>query len=190
MKMKTTCLFVLLALAGTLTAADKLPVLNYTFTLKPMAESNTAGAFEDPGFRKLTDGKLKGEYCKVLFQYKDNREKQWPIHFNFKTEVKLSEAKIHYYRERNSYGIKDIRLIGIQSDGKRIPLGSVVLNQPYRRPDSDPSNMCAVIKSEDDTPVRSIDVIFTRTGGYLALNEIEFFGEAVKNSKAAESTTP
>ncbi len=188
--MKTTCLFALLALAGTLTAAEKLPVLNYTFTLKPLKESNTAGAFEDPGFRKLTDGRLKVEGGKVFFRYRDNREKQWPIHFNFKTEVKLSEAKIHYYREKNSFGIKDIRLVGIQSDGKRIPLGSVTLNQPYRRPDSDPPYMCAVVKSEDDTPVKSIDVIFTRTGGYLALTEIEFFGEAVKNSKAAESTTP
>ena len=177
--------FVLLALAGTLTAAEKLPVSNYTFKLKTVADNKNPGINDDPGFRKLTDGKInrdgsKVRYGKVIFRRKENKGLPMAITFNFKNAVKLSEAKVHYYRWHNSYGIKAIRLIGILADGKRIPMGSVTLNHPYRKPAEDPFNMCADIKSEDNTPVSSIEVVFTQTGGFLALNEIEFFGEEVK----------
>ncbi len=186
MEMKVINFFVLLVLAGTLTAADKLPVLNYTFTAKTMADSRTPGINDDPGFRKLTDGKInrdgsKIRYGRILFRHIENKEKPVVITFNFRNPIKLSEAKVHYFRWHNSYGIKSIRLIGVQPDGKRFPLGSVTLNHPYKKPASDPFNMCADIKSDDSTPVQSIDVIFTRAGGYLALNEIEFYGEMLKN---------
>ncbi len=178
--MKAIRIFVLLALTGTLSAADKLPVLSYNFDLKPLSGGNSA--FADPEFRKLTDGKLNGAGTKVIIRYIENRGKPTVFSFHFKTEVKLSKAAIHYYREKNSYGIKAIRLIGIQKDDKQIPLGGVTLNHPYKRPEEEPALMCAEIKSDDDTPVKRIDVVFTGTGGYLGLTEIEFFGEALKDS--------
>lgn len=190
MKMKTIRFFVLLALTGILSAADKLPVLSYNFDLKPLSGGN--GSFADPGFRKLTDGKLNGGGRKVIIRYIENRGKPAVFRFHFKTEVKLSRVAVHYFRERNSYGIKAIRLIGIRKDDKQIPLGGVTLNHPYKRPEEEPPVMCAGIKSDDDTPVKRIDVVFTGTGGYLGLTEIEFFGEAVKNSttKPAVKSNP
>ena len=101
--MKATRFFALLALAGTLTAADKLPVLNYTFTAKTMADSRSPGINDDPGFRKLTDGKInrdggKSRYGRILFRHIENKEKPVVITFNFRNPVKLSEAKVHYFR--------------------------------------------------------------------------------------------
>ncbi|MBQ7696134.1 MAG: beta-galactosidase trimerization domain-containing protein [Lentisphaeria bacterium] len=185
---------VLLA-AATLGAA-KLPVFNYTFTAKTLADDKNPGINDDPGFRKLTDGKInvdgsKIRYGKVLFRHVDNKRQPVVITFNFRDEVKLSEAKIHYFRWHRSYGIKAVRLIGVRKDGSRIPMGSVTLNHPYTKPKEDPHNMAAVIKSEDNSPVKSIDVVFTATGGYLALNEIEFFGDVVKSAeKPALASNP
>ena len=185
---------VLLA-AATLGAA-KLPVFNYTFTAKTLADDKNPGINDDPGFRKLTDGKInvdgsKIRYGKVLFRHVDNKRQPVVITFNFRDEVKLSEAKIHYFRWHRSYGIKAVRLIGVRKDGSRIPMGSVTLNHPYTKPKEDPFNMAASIKSEDSSPVKSIDVVFTATGGFLALNEIEFFGEIVKSAeKPALASNP
>ena len=169
--------------------AGKLPVFSYTFTARTMADGSNSGNNADPGFRKLTDGKLNQEN-RVLFRHIHNGGRPPVITFNFRDEVKLSEAKIHYFRWHRSYGIKDIRLIGVKKDGSRIPLGSVTLNHPYTKPKEDPFCMAAVIKSEDNTPVRSIDVIFTATGGFLALNEVEFFGEVVKSAKPSFAANP
>ena len=59
-------------------------------------------------------------------------------------------------------------------------MGSVTLNHPYTKPKSDPFNMSAVIKAGNSTPVKSVQLIFTATGGYLSLNEIEFSGDETK----------
>ena len=175
--MKKILLTAILAAAALLCGADaKLPVENYSFTLKTHTASGG-----DPGFKKLTDGKInadnsKARYGKVLFRHIDNRRAPVRITFNFKNEVKLSAAKIHYYRWTNSYGINDIKLFGIRKDGSQFLMGKVVLKHPYTKPQNDPWNMAAVIKSADATPVKSVQVVFTATGGYLSLNEIEFFG--------------
>ena len=174
--MKKILLTAILAAAAALPGASKLPVFGYVFKAKTHGE--TEG---DPGFKKLTDGKInadnsKARYGKVLFRHIDNRRAPVKITFNFKNEIKLSEVKVHYFRWHKSYGIKAIKLMGIKANGSQFPMGSVTLNHPYTKPKTDPYNMAAVIKSEDSTPVRSVQVIFTATGGYLALNEIEFFG--------------
>ena len=180
MKAKIIRIWVLLVLAGIVAAAEKLPVLHYNFSLTTLPDGN--GAYADPGFQKLTDGKINvrdsgGKTCKVVIRYSQNRGKPIAFSFHFKTEVKLSNAAVHYFRWNNSYGIKDIRLFGIRKDEKRIPLGAITLNHPYEKPKEEPYVMCAEIKSADDTPVKSIDVVFTGTGGYLGLTEIEFFGD-------------
>ena len=174
--MKKILLTAILAAAAALPGASKLPVFGYVFKAKTHGE--TEG---DPGFKKLTDGKInadnsKARYGKVLFRHIDNRRAPVKITFNFKNEVKLSAAKIHYYRWTNSYGINDIKLFGIRKDGSQFLMGKVVLKHPYTKPKNEPYNMAAVIKSADATPVKSVQVVFTATGGYLSLNEIEFFG--------------
>ena len=70
--------------------AAKLPVFGYTFTAKTMG-----GVSDDPGFKKLTDGKInadgsKNRYGRVQFRHIDNRRAPVKINFNFKNEIKLS----------------------------------------------------------------------------------------------------
>ena len=170
--------------------AAKLPVSGYTFTSKTHTEQGA-----DPGFKKLTDGKInadgsKERYGRVLVRHIDNKRAPVKISFNFRNEIKLDEAKVHYFRWKNSHGIKAIKLVGIKADGSQIPMGSVTLNHPYTKPEKDPFNMDAVIKAEDSTPVKSVDVIFTATGGFLALNEIEFFGTEIQSAKPKLSGNP
>ena len=188
--MKKILLTAILAAAAALPGASKLPVFGYVFKAKTHGE--TEG---DPGFKKLTDGKInadnsKARYGKVLFRHIDNRRAPVKITFNFKNEIKLSEVKVHYFRWHKSYGIKAIKLMGIKANGSQFPMGSVTLNHPYTKPKTDPYNMAAVIKSEDSTPVRSVQVIFTATGGYLALNEIEFFGDEIKSAAPKLASNP
>ena len=188
--MKRILLAALFAAATALPGAAKLPVFGYTFTAKTLGEEG-----KDPGFKKLADGKInadgkKERYGRVLFRHIDNRRAPVRITFNFKNEIKLTEVKAHYFRWHNSYGIKAIKLMGIKSDGSQIPMGSVTLNHPYKKPKTDPYNMVAVIKSEDSTPVKSVQVIFTATGGYLSLNEIEFFGTEIKKAPPKFSGNP
>ena len=190
-----TSLLLAAAVAAGSPQTAKLPVSNYCFTAKTMADAKKPGVNDDPGFRKLTDGKInrdgsKVRYGRVLFRHIDNKRQPVVITFNFRDPVKLSEAKIHYFRWHNSYGIKAIRLIGVKPDGNRLPLGSVTLNHPYKKPASDPFNMAAVIQSEDNTPVKTIEVTFTATGGYLSLDEIEFFGTVVKSTKPVFAANP
>ena len=187
--MKQILLAATFAAAAALGAA-KLPVFGYTFKMKTHEASGA-----DPGFKKLTDGKInadgkKEHYGRVRFRHIMNRGLPIQITFNFKNEVKLDEAKVHYFRWKDSYGIKAIKLIGVKSDGAQIPMGSVTLNHPYRKPEKDPFNMAAVIKAEDNTPVKSIHVVFTATGGYLSLNEIEFFGTEIESAKPKLSGNP
>ena len=188
--MKKVLFMAVLAAATALPGAAKLPVFGYTFTAKTHGEGG-----KDPGFKKLADGKInadgkKERYGKVLFCHIDNRRAPVRITFNFKNEIKLAEVKVHYFRWHNSYGIRAIKLMGIKSDGSQIPMGTVTLNHPYRKPKTDPFNMSAVVKSEDSTPVKSVQVIFTATGGYLSLNEIEFFGTEIKATAPKFAANP
>ena len=128
--MKQILLAATFAAAAALGAA-KLPVFGYTFKMKTHEASGA-----DPGFKKLTDGKInadgkKEQYGRVRFRHIMNRGLPIQITFNFKNEIKLDEAKIHYFRWKDSYGIKAIKLIGVKSDGAQIPMGSVTLNHPY-----------------------------------------------------------
>ena len=187
--MKKVLFMGVLAAAAALGAA-KLPVMGYSFTAKTYSAEGV-----DPGFRKLTDGKINADgskvrYGKVMFRRNDNGKRPIQITFNFKNEIKLSEAKIHYFRWKRSYGIKVIKLTGIKSDGKQIPMGSVTLNHPYTKPEKDPFNMSAVIKSEDNTPVSSLQLTFVSSGGFLSLNEIEFFGEEIKSAAPKFAANP
>ena len=175
--------------------AAKLPVFNYTFSVKTMTDNRNPGINADPGFKKLTDGKInkdgsKVRYGRVVFRHIENSGKLVVITFNFSTPVRLSEAKVHYFRGPRSYGINAIRLVGVKPEGSRLPLGSITLKHPYTKPATDPYNMACTIKSEDDTPVKSIEMTFTPTGGYLGLNEIEFFGTQLKEKKPTFAANP
>ena len=188
-------LFAAVFLASLTLGAGKLPVFNYTFSAKTMTDTRNPGINADPGFRKLTDGKInkdgsKVHYGRVVFRHIENGEKPVVITFNFRAPVKLSEARVHYFRGPRSYGINAIRLMGVKGDGSRLPLGSVSLKHPYTKPKTDPFNMACVIKSDDDTPVRSIEMTFIRAGGFLGLNEIEFFGTQLKSEKPAFAANP
>jgi hypothetical protein len=183
-------LLALLFAAVSAPAADKLPVLGYTFTAKTYTAEGV-----DPGFKKLTDGKINSDkgkvhYGRVMFRRSENGKRPIQITFDFKNEVKLSEARIHYFRWKKSYGIKVIKMVGIKGDGKQIPMGAVTLNHPYVKPEKDPFNMSAEIKAEDNTPVKSVQLIFISSGGFLSLNEIEFFGTEIKTAAPELAANP
>ena len=96
-------LFAAVFLASLTLGAGKLPVFNYTFSAKTMTDTRNPGINADPGFRKLTDGKInkdgsKVHYGRVVFRHIENGEKPVVITFNFRAPVKLSEARVHYFR--------------------------------------------------------------------------------------------
>ena len=91
--MKQFLLAMLITAAAALGAA-RLPVFGYTFRMKTYGDSGA-----DPGFKKLTDGKInadnaKERYGTVKFRHNENKGIPTQITFNFKNEVKLDEARI------------------------------------------------------------------------------------------------
>ncbi len=167
----------------------KLTVDNYSFTAKTMADEKNPGVNDDPEFKKLTDGLVSREDVKdkaprIIWRHRDNSRRPVEIRFNFATEIKLDEAIIHISRGKKSYGIKDIKLVGITASEDKIPLGGLTLNHPYELPAGEPQFSAITVKSEDAQPIKSLEVIITATGGFLCLNEVEFFGEALPPRQA------
>ena len=161
---------------------------SYSFTAKTDPDQNS----HDPKFTKLTDGLTVNEKTPyrarsgqtVLWRHKHNQGKGPVITFNFAAPTSLDTVKVHYYRWKNSYGIKEIRITGINGD-QRIVAGNLVLNHPYTKPDSDPSFAVAEIESATDQKFTSVEINIIPTGGWLSLNEIEFFGKAEKPAAPA-----
>jgi len=166
---------------------DQIIPASYSFT----AKTDPDAASHDPDFIKLTDGNTINEKTPykarsgqtVLWRHKHNMGKGPVITFNFATPVSLDTIKVHYYRWKNSYGIKEIRVTGINGD-QRVVAGNIVLNHPYTKPDADPAFDVAEIESATDQKFTSVEVSFIPTGGWLSLNEIEFFGKADKAEAA------
>ncbi|MBP5640409.1 MAG: beta-galactosidase trimerization domain-containing protein [Victivallales bacterium] len=90
------------------------------------------------------------------------------------------------HRWFRSYGLKEVRVVGTDRDGNQVGLGNIILSQPYNLPKGEAHDAPFEIKLEDETPVTTVQLVFTGTGGYLGLNEVEFFGEIVKEK--AKST--
>ncbi len=173
--------------------AAQLKVESYSFTMPTRADDKNPGLLDDPDFKKLTDGLYSrtGEKKRipgVAWDLKANQKKPVTLRFEFPSEVKLDEVKIYYIRVKRSHGLKSIRLVGITESNERLPLGNLILNHPYERPDEEPANAVAVIKSEDDSPVKSAEVIIEGTGSFLRLEEVEFFGTALPPRQAASTS--
>ena len=162
--------------------ADLLPVQSYSFTAKTDPE-HKSGA--DPGFRKLTDGITVTDQVAVKYQggkgvtwrHKLNGGKGPVITFNFASPVKIDKVHVHYFRWKRSYGIKEIRVVGVEGD-KRLLLGNLVLNHPFEKPAADPFHSVAEIVSASDQKFSTVEVHFKPTGGWITLDEVEFFGKA------------
>ena len=170
---------------------DQLTPESYSFTAKTDPDSKS----HDPNFTKLIDGISINDKTPhkartnqfVLWRHKHNKGKGPVITFNFAQPVSIDKIKIHYFRWKNSYGIKEIRFTGINGD-QRIAAGNLVLNHPYRKPDKDPFCDVAQIESATDQKFSSVEISFIPSGGWISLSEIEFFGKAsaVKDSKPAK----
>ena len=172
---------------------NQLTVLNYSFTAKTDPEQKSGG---DPGFRKLTDGisltdavpeRARGGRS-VLWRHRENGGKGPVITFNFATPVKIEKAKIHYFRWKRSYGIKEIRLVGVSGSERQV-IGNVMLKHPYEKPEKDPFCSSAEITAASEQKFSTVELHIIPTGGYLSLNEVEFFGKAepVPEAKPEES---
>jgi hypothetical protein len=173
MKKLLSCLA--LAFAFSVLAEQQIKVSSYRFSAQPMQDQ----AHQDPEYTKLTDTVMaggKGLRPHVVWRYKDFGEKPLQIDFNLETPAQIESIRIMQFRWKRSYGIKEIRAIGTDANGNRFSIGNIVLNQPYNLPENEPHDAPVIIKSNDNTAASSVQLIFTGTGGYLGLNEVEFFG--------------
>ena len=196
-------LLVLAASFGLLQAAEpdvhadpntQLNVVRYSFSAKTMPDENFPGINDDPGFKKLTDGVILSDEMrntggkKVVWRHILNNQEPLVIRFDFAEPVKLKVARIHFFRWKDSYGIKAIKLVAVEEE-KRIPLGNVTLNHPYRKPEADPFHDAVDIQSDDSQELLSVELIFQASGGFLALHEVEFFGKNVPLPKKTVETS-
>ncbi|NLF94240.1 MAG: hypothetical protein GX564_10160 [Oligosphaeraceae bacterium] len=127
----------------------------------------------------MTDAVLfpgKGIYPHVVWQYNAFGKKPLQIDFNLETPAQIESIRIMQFRWKRSYGIKEIRAIGTDSNGNRFSLGNIVLNQPYHLPENEAHDAPVSITTTDNTPASAVQLIFTGTGGYLGINEVEFLG--------------
>ena len=168
-------------MAAAATGAELVKPLSYHFAMTTLHGDDSAA---DPNFTKLTDGK-KGGPGRVIWRKKENHGVPFTIAFDFEHDTSLSAVTVHYFRWKRSYGLKDIKVVGINAEGARLPLGVITLNQPYHLPEGEPHYMSAVIPSDDPRPVRQVEVTITGTGGYVGVSEIEFTG--VVKAEALES---
>ena len=162
--------------------ADKLTPASYSFKEKTVVNAARPDEAADKDFKKLTDGKYTKEGDRrtapyVSWRHKDNGRKAPVITFKFASPVNLEEVDIFYQWGLRSHGIKDIKINAIADDGKKNLIGSIELNQPFTRPKDTSSIQRAKIKCTQQIPVSSIEVVFTATGGFLILEEIEFYGK-------------
>ncbi|MBE6390295.1 MAG: hypothetical protein E7043_09025 [Lentisphaerae bacterium] len=168
---------------------NQLTPVSYSFPEK--TDPDLKGG-QDPDFRKLTDGASftdavfwrAREGKSVTWRHKHNKGKGPVITFNFDKPVSLETIKVYYSRNTNSYGIKEIRVTGV-ADGQRILAGNIVLNHPYTKPKTDPSFDVAEIESATDQKFTQVELSFIPTGGWISLNEVEFFGKAEAAAPAA-----
>ena len=173
---------------------NQLTASRYSFTAKPDPDIKTG---QDQDFRKLIDGESFSDAIywraregkSVTWRHKHNAGKGPVITFDFPAPVSLESIKVYYSRGTNSYGIKEIRATGIV-DGQRVLAGNIVLNHPYTKPKTDPSFDVAEIESATDQKFSQIELSFIPTGGWISLNEIEFFGKADTPVPAAAVPAP
>lgn len=160
--------------------ADLVKPQSYYFAMTTLQGDASA---TDPDFSKLTDGKKDGPE-RVIWRKKENHGVPFTIAFDFRHDTSLSAVTVRYFRWKRSYGLKDIKVVGVNAEGARFPLGVVTLNQPYLLPEGEPHYMAAVIPADDPRPIRQAEVTITGTGGYVGVTEIEFAGAA--KAKAPE----
>ncbi len=163
-------------------ASESIKPVSYQFAAPTLKDA----AHSDPDRTKLTDGVLTLP-SRVIWQYKDNQKAPVKIEFLFGVPVKLENMKIHYYRGKKSYGIKQISLFAVRSDGTQVPMGGAALNQPPTRPDNAPENDHVTIKTDSEEVLEKLVVIIQGTGSYLGLFEVEFEGNsAEKNASGGD----
>lgn len=180
MRLEFHALLVLLAVIAAIlapeAAADDALVKpsSYYFAMRTLLGDDSA---TDGDFTKLTNGQ-KGGPERVIWRKTENHGVPLTIAFEFPGDTVLNAITVHYFRWKRSYGLKDIKAVGINAAGERFPLGAVTLNQPYHLPEGEPHDMAAVIPAEDPRPVRQVEVTITGTGGYVGVTEIEFAGNS------------
>ena len=160
---------------------------SYAFSAPTLAGQKQ---YADPGFAKLA-APVPGE--PVIWRYRDNGKKPIVIRCEFLPGTRLSQLKIGYFRPHAvrkhtiNYGIRNIKVTGITPDGRKLPIGGAVLNQPYAKPDGEPEKGTVTVALEK-TPVAAAEVHFTGNNGRLALYSMTFSGE--KPAPRAEDLTP
>ncbi|MBE6386293.1 MAG: hypothetical protein E7048_11635 [Lentisphaerae bacterium] len=176
---------------GALVCALQGAELSYTYTFSAPTLAGQA-QHADPGFKKLNS---RRQETPVIWRYRDNQKKPVVLTCSFEPGSRLNEMSLSYFRPHAvrkhtiNYGIKNIKVIGITVDGKKIPIGGAVLNQPYAKPAGEPEKGEVKITLEK-IPLVSAEVHFTGNNGRLALYALAFNGEKAKRLPAAAGTSP
>lgn len=161
------------------TTAGKIRPSAYDFTAPTMKGSSQG----DPGRSILTDDRI-GASNRILWSLRENNRQPLLLTFTFPGAHSLSSARICYYRGPRSYGIKRIELHAGAAE-ERLPLGSLVLDQPYLLPEGEaPDGECRVALDES-VPVTQVTIEIRGSGGYLGLSEIEFYGRPLQTPATA-----
>ena len=159
----------------------------YTFSAPTLAgQPNHA----DPDFRKLNS---KQKETPVIWRYRDNQKKPVVLTCTFEPGTSLNEVTLAYFRPHAvrkhtiNYGIKNIKVIAVTAEGKKIPAGGAVLNHPYAKPAGEPEKGEVKITLEK-IPLVSAEIHITGNNGRLALYSLSFKGEKAKGLPAASET--
>lgn len=183
---------ILMLAATTLLTAQPVPVVTpadtakirpsgYDFTAPTMKDSSQG----DPGRSKLCDDSIGGGN-RILWSLRENNRKPLVLTFTFPEAHHLRRSRIYYYRGPRSYGIKRIDVYAGAVD-ERLPLGSLVLDQPYQLPEGETPDGEISIALDETVPVTQLTLEIRGTGGYLGLSEIEFYGRPQRPAAAADS---
>ena len=187
MKKLALCLGVCFSLLSALCGAAL--DFTYSFTAPTLAGQKQ---YADPGFTRLTAREAKG--C-VIWRYRDNGKGPVVLRCVFAPGSRPERVEIGYFRPHATrkhtvnYGIKSVKVFGIAPDGRKIPIGSAVLNQPYAKPASDPEHGKIAIALEN-CPAAAAELHFTGNNGRLALTSLAFSGEKPPVRTAARNTAP
>jgi hypothetical protein len=175
-------IFILLT-AG-LTAAEKIIPDSYNFKQVTNGKGGVA-KYSDPNFKKLTDGVTDDKNNLCMWNRRECG-RMIDITFNFADPVKLSEAKIHLYRDKKGFPLQKITVVAVDENDASIPLGYIDPKLPY----SNEGEAFSVLSIPLD-PGQNASQVSVRIGydSHFAATEIEFFGEKGEK-KVSNSLNP
>lgn len=155
-----------------LTAAEKIVPQSYSFKQVTVGKGSIP-KYGDPDFKKLTDG-ITNDNNNICMWNRRECGRMIDIAFSFADPVKLSEVKVHLYRDKKGFPLQKITVAAVDENDARIPLGYIDPKLPYSN-DGEPFSVLS-IPLDAGQAVSQVSVAIGYDS-HFAATEIEFFGE-------------